>query len=158
MSCKGICLNYEKKKINVKNNGMYILGYKRCSECECFMDWKGANCPCCGYKFRIKPRNKNGRNQIKNKKEFEEFIKKFNLNKTSFGISQKLFYKLKDKIPFKFQSSIVVMSACVFIASRLNGQSTSLEKISQTYEIDKNLLEFTCEMVIDEIKNNCQTP
>lgn len=158
MSCKGICLNYEKKKTTIKNSGMYILGYKRCSECERFMEWKGANCPCCGYKFRTKPRNKNGRNQIKNKKEFDQLIKKFNISNTSFNISQKLFYKLKDTIPFKFQSSMVIMLACVFIASKLNGQSISLEEISQTYEIDKNLLAFTCEMMIDEIKNNCKTP
>jgi len=154
MRCKGVCLHYVKKKINYKNSGMYILGYKRCSLCDCFMEFEGNNCPCCGYKFRIKPRNRNGRNQIKNKKEFEELHKKFNLNKKSINLSQQLFNNLKDKIPFKFQSSIIVLSACVFIASRLNGQTLSLEQISKNYELDKNLLEFTCEMIIDEIQNN----
>lgn len=132
---------------------MYVQGYKRCTECECFMDWKGANCPCCGYKFRVKPRNKHGREQIKNKNEIDDFFKNFNLTKSSIDLSQKLFKKLKDKIPFKFQSSIVVMSACVFIVAELNGQSISLEEISKIYAVDKSILEFTCEMAIDEIKN-----
>ena len=154
MRCKGICSQFVKKKTNYKNSGMYLLGYKRCSECECFMECNGPNCPCCGYKFRIKPRNKNGRNQIKIKKELDEFHKKFNLSEKSIDLSQKLFNKIIGKIPFKFQSDILVISACVFISSRSNGQSISLEKISQVYELDMNLLEFTCEMIIDEIQNH----
>lgn len=59
MACKGICYEFEAKKINLKGSGMYQTGHKRCSECEKFILWDEIRCPCCGTRLRLKPRQSN---------------------------------------------------------------------------------------------------
>ena len=55
-NCKGICKNY--KVVKEKNSFSYYLnGFKRCNECEIFIDWNSYKCPCCNNILRIKPHN-----------------------------------------------------------------------------------------------------
>ena len=35
----------------------YNQGFKRCVECEIFVEWVGMRCPCCDRILRIKPHN-----------------------------------------------------------------------------------------------------
>lgn len=54
--CKGICKNY--KAVKEKNSfSYYSNGFKRCSECEIFINWNSYKCPCCNKVLRIKPHN-----------------------------------------------------------------------------------------------------
>ncbi|MDR4512092.1 MAG: hypothetical protein MRJ93_10365 [Nitrososphaeraceae archaeon] len=55
MVCKGICIRH--KAIKPKGGQRYTIGQKRCQECEIFIYWPGLQCPCCGYRLRVKPRN-----------------------------------------------------------------------------------------------------
>jgi DNA-directed RNA polymerase subunit RPC12/RpoP len=54
MSCKGICVKYRATK--PRGSGRYASGQKRCQRCELFMRWQGLECPCCGFRLRMKPR------------------------------------------------------------------------------------------------------
>jgi len=56
MTCNGICERYQVKK--PANGGRYANGQKRCQVCEIFIGWEGLWCPCCNYRLRTKPRNK----------------------------------------------------------------------------------------------------
>lgn len=62
MTCKQICKNYAATKIG-KCNGWYSLGYKRCNNCEIFLDWDGVWCPCCNKKLRLGPRQSRDRSK-----------------------------------------------------------------------------------------------
>jgi len=42
----------------------YAAGQKRCSICEIFIIWDGANCPCCGMNLRTNPRNTQNRQRL----------------------------------------------------------------------------------------------
>lgn len=56
MTCKGIHNKYKRtRKVGSSN---YTDGVKRCNHCGLFLDWSGIHCPCCGFKLRVKPRNK----------------------------------------------------------------------------------------------------
>ena len=52
MSCKGICIKYD--RIGGGNQSAYKLGYKRCSECNTYIRFSGSLCPCCHYRLRSK--------------------------------------------------------------------------------------------------------
>ena len=54
--CKGICKNYKAVKEN-NSFSYYSNGFKRCNECEIFIDWNSYKCPCCHNILRIKPHN-----------------------------------------------------------------------------------------------------
>lgn len=56
MVCKGICIRYKATK--PVSGGRYENGQHRCQICEIFVSWEGLWCPCCGYRMRGKPRNK----------------------------------------------------------------------------------------------------
>lgn len=152
MGCRGICSEYSEKKINPKGSGMYNLGYKRCTVCECFMKREGKNCPCCGYRLRTKPKNTIGRKNLKDRKNLKEFQTKLNLSQESADYSKQLFCMLKKKIPYKFQSSNSLMATCVFIACRFKDQPRSVEQISKIFDVNKEILEFTCDLSLEEIK------
>ncbi len=55
MSCKGICSRYKAKK---DTSGGWYKSNNRCSHCCVFINFKGKYCPCCGFRLRVKPRNK----------------------------------------------------------------------------------------------------
>lgn len=64
IGCKGKC---SKLKASRKFSGsFYKTGAKRCQVCEIFIKWSGLWCPCCGYRLRLKARNK-VRHKIKKK-------------------------------------------------------------------------------------------
>ena len=67
MACKGIHNKY--KRTRRVGNSNYSDGVKRCLHCEVFLEWTGILCPCCGYKLRTKPRN---RNYIRKQREKSE--------------------------------------------------------------------------------------
>ena len=50
MACKGICIRH-------KASRGYANGQKRCQECNLFIKWDAAFCPCCGYRLRNGPRH-----------------------------------------------------------------------------------------------------
>jgi len=56
MTCNGVCGKYQAKK--PASGGRYANGQKRCQVCEIFIGWEGLWCPCCNYRLRTKPRNK----------------------------------------------------------------------------------------------------
>ena len=56
MVCKGICTRH--KASRPKTGMRYLTGQKRCQGCQILIHWQGTWCPCCGYRLRIKPRNK----------------------------------------------------------------------------------------------------
>lgn len=56
MSCNGTCEKYRAQKRVGK--GWYRQGFKRCQECEIYIDYDGLRCPCCVCKLRTKPRNR----------------------------------------------------------------------------------------------------
>ena len=56
MVCKGICSRH--KAMRPSTGKRYLTGQKRCQVCQVFINWPGFFCPCCGYRLRIKPRNK----------------------------------------------------------------------------------------------------
>src|SRR5215472_2640294 len=54
--CKDICALYKARK--TKDTAYYYnQGFKRCVECEIFLEWVGMRCPCCDRILRIKPHN-----------------------------------------------------------------------------------------------------
>ena len=54
-SCRGICHRYAIPK-TIRYESHYLMGRKRCVSCEVYMDYEGTYCPCCGSKFRLRPR------------------------------------------------------------------------------------------------------
>jgi hypothetical protein len=56
MVCKGICVRH--RALKPGSGKRYLIGQKRCNECEIFIEWQGSNCPCCSYRLRTKPRNR----------------------------------------------------------------------------------------------------
>ena len=58
--CKGHCTasTYESKKLV---RGMFKTEYKRCSKCSIFIKYSGIQCPCCGCRLKISPRNSTAR-------------------------------------------------------------------------------------------------
>lgn len=56
MTCKGICKKY--KATGSFYGGRYNAGQKRCQVCEIYITHEGLYCPCCGYRLRVKPRNR----------------------------------------------------------------------------------------------------
>ncbi|TVP39704.1 hypothetical protein NARC_130043 [Candidatus Nitrosocosmicus arcticus] len=54
--CKDVCHLYKAYK-DEYSKGYYSEGYKRCIECNLFLDWDGMRCPCCDHVLRIKPHN-----------------------------------------------------------------------------------------------------
>lgn len=57
MACKNTCLKYKAVNTDCKN-ARYANGQKRCPVCETFLIWDlSNNCPCCGHKLRLKPKN-----------------------------------------------------------------------------------------------------
>jgi hypothetical protein len=53
--CRNICTSY--KATRQEHGSYYSNGYKRCNECELFLKWSGAKCPCCGKVLRTRPHN-----------------------------------------------------------------------------------------------------
>ena len=64
MTCKGICIRHRAQK-PAASFGRYTTGQKRCQVCSIFMKWDGLWCPCCGCKFRTKPRNSKFKQKLK---------------------------------------------------------------------------------------------
>ena len=62
MSCKGICEKY--RAIGSFYGGRYNAGQKRCQKCDLFIICDGLRCPCCGYRLRTKPRNKEYKDKL----------------------------------------------------------------------------------------------
>ncbi len=56
MACKGVCHRFKATKR--VNGGNYGDTQKRCQRCEIFINWDGLWCPCCNYRLRSRPRNK----------------------------------------------------------------------------------------------------
>lgn len=56
MGCKDICKRHAAKK-PAGGIGRYEAGQKRCQTCNSWMYFEGLWCPCCGFRFRTKPRN-----------------------------------------------------------------------------------------------------
>jgi hypothetical protein len=54
--CKDICTFYKARKTK-RSACYYNQGFKRCIECEIFMECAGIRCPCCDRILRIKPHN-----------------------------------------------------------------------------------------------------
>ena len=66
MVCKGICSRH--KAIRPSTGQRYLVGQKRCQVCQIFIDWEGIFCPCCGYKLRVTPRNRQLKLRLRNLK------------------------------------------------------------------------------------------
>lgn len=64
MACKGICIRHRAQR-PANYFGRYATGQKRCQLCSIFMKWDGLWCPCCGCKFRTKPRNSKFKQKLK---------------------------------------------------------------------------------------------
>jgi len=71
-NCNGICTRYRAKRID--NGGRYSKGQKRCQRCEIFINWDGLWCPCCNYRLRLKPRNKQYRDKHLEQIQKQEII------------------------------------------------------------------------------------
>ena len=68
MGCKDLCTKYKVKKRYIYTiNDVTIIG-RWCSKCTCFIKWEGRHCPCCGNKFRTKPRTSKSRNKLEYKR------------------------------------------------------------------------------------------
>lgn len=79
MACKKTC----KKYIAINSDSTharYAIGQKRCGTCEIFLIWDhDNNCPCCGHKLRIKPKNarlKRQYNKILKQKQQQEQLER----------------------------------------------------------------------------------
>lgn len=57
--CNGICTKYRVKMY--PGIGRYESGQKLCRTCEVYINWKGADCPCCRTKLRVKRRSTTGK-------------------------------------------------------------------------------------------------
>ena len=57
MTCHGKCELYRGYRPK-RNRGRYESGQKRCQHCDIFLQWAGLWCPCCGFRMRVKPRNR----------------------------------------------------------------------------------------------------
>ena len=153
MKCKEICLKYEKNKKFSKFVG-YQTGKKRCSSCEIFIFYDGSNCPCCGSRLRSGPRNKNSKKKLYEKQVFKNFQVKLKLNQKVARSSEKLFEELTKKFSFQFTSLEYIIAISVFLSSRMNEHSISLETISKLFELNEETLEIYCHLALDEIKPN----
>ena len=65
MTCKDMCLQYKARR--PPNTRRYSSGQKRCQICDIFINWEGIFCPCCGYRLRFKPRNKQWKQKLLDK-------------------------------------------------------------------------------------------
>ena len=66
MSCRNICLEYKAKKSF--HDSFYVIGVRRCTECEVFIRWNnGSRCPCCGTALRIKTHDSKLRRRLLSK-------------------------------------------------------------------------------------------
>ena len=65
MPCKGVCLKLKAKKPSCGSDGRYASGQKRCQVCQIFINWSGYFCPCCGYRLRTRPRNKQYKSKMR---------------------------------------------------------------------------------------------
>ena len=54
--CKNICYIYKASKDRFSSD-YYSNGYKRCNECELFIEYDKNRCPCCNNILRIRPHN-----------------------------------------------------------------------------------------------------
>lgn len=69
MACKDICKKYKAIDINTRK-ARYANGQKRCPTCVIFLRRKqNNNCPCCGKKLRLKPKNAHL------KRQYEDILK-----------------------------------------------------------------------------------
>lgn len=50
-SCNRFCLKYKKSRDYSSENS------KQCKNCDIFMEWEGARCPCCEGILKTTPRN-----------------------------------------------------------------------------------------------------
>ena len=69
--CKDICHQYKAYKSSYEGS-YYVKGYKRCIECETFLQWDGLRCPCCGRILRTKPHNTISKGKLRLKKAYLE--------------------------------------------------------------------------------------
>ena len=60
-----------KVRVNRYVGSLFVLGYKRCSLCEIYLDYFKRMCPCCNVHLAIMPRNKKGKCAIK--KRFKRY-------------------------------------------------------------------------------------
>ena len=79
--CKDICHQYKAHKSSYEGS-YYIKGYKRCIECETFLQWDGLRCPCCGRILRTKPHNtiSKGKLRLKQRAYLERYLIKWFVN------------------------------------------------------------------------------
>lgn len=56
MTCKGICSRHKAKRPILGTR--YGTGQKRCQTCEVFFQIESNFCLCCGYRLRVRPRNR----------------------------------------------------------------------------------------------------
>ena len=54
-----------KIKVNRYIGSLFLLGYKRCSICEIYLDYSDVFCPCCHILLATMPRNKKGKYAVK---------------------------------------------------------------------------------------------
>lgn len=83
---------------------------------------------------------------------FKNFQDNLALSDNTLNYSKKLFAKIKNQIPFKFQSKTVVIAICIFIAAKLKHEPKPIKEISMVSDLKKDLLELTCEMALDDLK------
>lgn len=67
--CKGICSRFKATKPS--GIGRYASGQKRCMVCTEFIQYEGLWCPCCGYRLRTKPRNREYKAKLRERIEAE---------------------------------------------------------------------------------------
>lgn len=157
MDCNQICSKYKISALNLKKFGIYEQGYKRCSSCSVYIDYKGTKCPCCGNNLRTKPRNSIGRKKISNKRIFDSLQEELTLSDGTINYSKKLFTKIKNKTPFVFQSKTTVIATCIFIAAKFKHEPKPMKEICRVSEEKKDLLELTCNMALDDLKETLVT-
>jgi hypothetical protein len=67
MTCKGICIQYKTGKN--PDGSRYGNGKKRCQVCEIFIKCNSCFCPCCGYRLRIRSRNKGSKERMREREK-----------------------------------------------------------------------------------------
>jgi len=65
LNCKGICTREE---YHCPQKNAYVLGFKRCSGCQIFVNMEGPYCKCCGGRLRNYPRKTSLKRLFRNKK------------------------------------------------------------------------------------------
>ena len=77
MACRRECQKY--RAINSDfTHTRYAIGQKRCGTCELFLIWDlDNNCPCCGHRLRVKPKNARLKRQFNNILKQKELHQKF---------------------------------------------------------------------------------